>query len=374
MHALQHLEGGIIAEISVKEGEMVQAGQTIVRFDATPALADLASAQARRTGQQIRAERLRAFAEDREPVFDDIPARYRDLVADQRAIFAQKTRARDKQQQVLWLQLQQRQGDENVLKSEIKKLANNLSILDEQKQLHVQLFEKGLISKVTYLSTLNEHSAAAGELAETKDKKARAGQAINEAKARLAEFHADLRDAALDEMGTINMEMTEIDQLIVQAEDRVRRLDVKAPVRGIVQELAISTVGAVVAPGAPITRIVPIDDEIIIEARISPVDVGHVSIGDEAKIKISTYDHARFGAIDGTVESISPTTFKDPDGTVYYRADIRLGKTYVGEDPERNIVLPGMTAEIDIIAGERSLLRYLLRPVYQSMDSALSER
>jgi HlyD family secretion protein/adhesin transport system membrane fusion protein len=113
---------------------------------------------------------------------------------------------------------------------------------------------------------------------------------------------------------------------------------------------------------------------LIVEGRISPIDVGHVKIGDEAKVKITTYDFARFGAIEGVVEKISPTTFKDQDGTVYYKSSIRLNKNHVGDKPGENLILPGMVAEVDILAGERTVLRYLLRPIYQSLDTAMTER
>lgn len=152
------------------------------------------------------------------------------------------------------------------------------------------------------------------------------------------------------------------------------RLEIVAPVRGIVQELAANTVGGVIAPGAPIAMVVPVEDELIVEARISPIDVGHVKIGDKATVKITTYDFARLGAIDGVVEKISPTTFKDQDGTVYYLATLRLAKNHVGEHPDGNLILPGMVAEVDIMAGERTILRYLLRPIYQSLDAAMTER
>jgi HlyD family secretion protein/adhesin transport system membrane fusion protein len=121
-------------------------------------------------------------------------------------------------------------------------------------------------------------------------------------------------------------------------------------------------------------KVVPIEDELIVEARISPIDVGHVKIGDEAKVKITTYDFARFGAIEGVVEKISPTTFKEQDGTVYYKTSIRLDKNHVGDTAGENLILPGMVAEVDILAGERTVLRYLLRPIYQSLDTAMTER
>ena len=374
VHAIQHLEGGIIAEIMVTEGEVVARGQTMVRLDPTAALADLEANRIRRVGLQLRAERLRAFAAGDAAAFVKVPARYDHLRADQQIILKQQKKARQKQKNVLALKQKQREVELKVLKSEAAKLRREVAILATQRDTQEKLLVEKLVSNLVYLNTLREHNTIAGELDEVIDKAERAREAIAEASAKIEELEAGLRDDALDEMGSVRAELAEVEQSIVQTQDRVRRLRIVAPAHGIVQELAVTAVGSVIAPGAPLAMIVPIEDELIVEGRISPIDVGHVKIGDEAKVKITTYDFARFGAIEGVVEKISPTTFKDQDGTVYYKSSIRLNKNHVGDKPGENLILPGMVAEVDILAGERTVLRYLLRPIYQSLDTAMTER
>ncbi len=374
VHAIQHLEGGIIAKIMIAEGDLVARNQILVELDPTAVLADLEATRIRYTGLKLKAERLRAFAAGEAGAFPAVPARLAHLVEDQRQILAQQVRARQKQKRVLWLKLKQREVELKVMHSEAKKLRREVAILATQRDTQEKLLAEKLVSNLVYLNTLREFNTIDGELQEVVEKADRARQAIAEAKAKIEEVVAGLRDDALDEMGAVRSELAEVAQSIVQAEDRVRRLKILAPARGIVQELAVNTVGSVIAPGAPLAKVVPVEDELIVEARISPVDVGHVKIGDEAKVKITTYDFARFGAIDGEVEKISPTTFKEQDGTVYYKASIRLGKNHVGDTPGQNLILPGMVSEVDILAGERTVLRYLLRPIYQSLDTAMTER
>jgi len=374
VHVIQHLEGGIIGGIMVAEGDLVERGQVLVRLDPTPVLADLEASSIRRIGLKLKAERLWAFADNRPAKYFQVPPRFAHLAADQQAILEQQTRAREERKHVLRLKGEQRKVELNILLSEAGKLRREVAILSKQRVMQEKLLAEKLVSNVVYFNTLREANAVSGELDEVVEKAARARNAISEASAKIAELEAGLRDEALHEMGTIRAELAEVEQTIVQAQDRVRRLDIFAPVRGIVQELTANTVGGVIAPGSPLAKVVPVEDELIVEARISPIDVGHVKIGDKATVKITTYDFARFGAIDGIVKKISPTTFKDQDGTVYYKAKIRLGKNHVGDQPDGNLILPGMVAEVAILAGERSVLRYLLRPIYQSLDTAMTER
>ena len=152
------------------------------------------------------------------------------------------------------------------------------------------------------------------------------------------------------------------------------RTDVRAPVRGIVKGLQVHSVGAVVSPGGVISEIVPIDEELVVESRISPMDIGHIKAGQEAKVTMTTYDFARFGSIKGTVKDISATTFLAEDGTVYYKAIVKLDKKFVGDDPNRNPILPGMITEAAINTGQKTLMNYMLRPVYVALNRAFGER
>ena len=267
-------------------------------------------------------------------------------------------------------QTAQRESELDVLHSQEKKLGHRVSNLTKQKTMHETLVKSGLVSRLVYLQTLEQYNSAVGDMEEVRGKIRRAGSAIEEAKGKVARLESSRRSDALNEAGKVAGELAGISETIVRARDRVARLDVRAPVRGIVKGLATHTIGGVVAPGGQITEIVPADKELVVEARISPIDIGHIKLGQKAAVKVTTYDFARFGAVDGEVSKISATTFKDRQDEIYYKAEIKLAKNSVGNNP----ILPGMVTEIDIITGERTLLRYLLRPVFQSLDAAFSER
>jgi HlyD family type I secretion membrane fusion protein len=176
------------------------------------------------------------------------------------------------------------------------------------------------------------------------------------------------------ESGQVVNEIAEVKQSLIKLEDRADRLNVIAPISGVVQALSVNSINAVAEPGKIILRIVPMDDELIIESRILPNDVGHVHIGQSADVKVASYDSSRFGSIEGVVKQISATTYLDEKNNPYYRAEISLNKAWVGDNPERMKIIPGMTVQANIETGKKSILAYLLRPISRGFDNAFSER
>jgi HlyD family secretion protein/adhesin transport system membrane fusion protein len=372
--AIQHLEGGIIAEILVRDGDLVQKGDVLAKFDPTSSFAQLDEMTARYAVLEIRRERLRAFAEGRDPNFDSIDARYQANVLEERAILRQQKQALLKDREVLRHQRAQRKSELSVLKLQASRLKSRIANLAEQKNINKTMVKRGLVSRIAYLQILEHYESAVGESAEIVGKRARAKSAIEEAEGKIQRLNSSRSNDALTESGKISGEMAGIRELIVRAKDRAERVEVRAPVRGIVKGLAVHTIGGVVAPGGLITEIVPVNRELVVEARITPIDIGHISPGQKAVVKVTTFDVARFGELNGEVTKLSATTFKDRQDEIYYKAEIKLDQNYVGDKPGENLVLPGMVTEANIITGERTILRYLLRPIFQSLDNAFSER
>jgi len=371
--SIQHLEGGIVSKILVRDGDLVGKGDILAQLDPTSSFAQLEEMEARYAALETRRERLRAFAENREPNFDRIKARYQSSVREERAILRQQYQALANERDVLRHQRAQRKSELVVLGRQASRLKSRIANLAKQKNMHESLVKRGLVSQIVYLQTLEYYNGAVGESAEIKGKIVRGQSAIEEASGKIQRLDSSRRNDALGESGKISGEMAGIRELIVRAKDRAARIDVRAPVRGIVKGLTVHTIGGVVTPGGLITEIVPVNQELVVEARVSPIDIGHISPGQKASVKVTTFDVARFGELEGKVTKISATTFKDRQDEIYYKAEIRLNKNYVGNKPDENLVLPGMVAEVDIITGERTLLRYLLRPIFQSLDRAFPE-
>ncbi len=371
---VQHLEGGIVAAINVGEGDRVELGESLIHLDPTAAWAELGQLHARAAALRLQAERLRAFATGGAADFTEPAGTHGDLVADQRAILELQIRARETQRDVARRQIAERRAEIDILAKQRQTLVRQVELIEEERRLRERLLKKGLVSRLVYLDTQRDLNRARGDLVEVTGQQVRARQSIGAARGRLAELDARLENEALTEMGRVTGELAELHETITRLEDRVSRLDIEAPVAGVVKRLYVHTIGGVVAAGEPIMEIVPLDDELVIEARIAPRDIGHVAPGQDVSVKISTYDFARFGDLPGRLERISASTFQDDQGRHYYKAIIRLARNYVGDDPARNPVLPGMTVQANIRTGERTVMQYLLKPIYRAMNSAFRER
>ncbi len=371
---IQHFEGGIVSQVLVKDGTVVEKGDVIVRLHQTPAAAELEENRSRIAALSLQLERHRAFAEGRDPDYSKVDAKYKSLVDDNLAIHALDTESRVLERDVIMHQIDQRRSELAVLQEQKRSIKEQIAISKELTDMRGKLMKSGHISRVVYLRTKQELAVAQGELREILGNAAKANQAIAEAEGKLAEADAKRTNEAAAAMAQIIAELEQLRQTAQRLEDRMARTDVRAPVRGIVKGLQVHSVGAVVSPGGVISEIVPIDEELVVESRISPMDIGHIKVGQEAKVTMTTYDFARFGSIKGTVKDISATTFLAEDGTVYYKAIVKLDKKFVGDDPNRNPILPGMITEAAINTGQKTLMNYMLRPVYVALNRAFGER
>ncbi|HID02537.1 MAG TPA: HlyD family type I secretion periplasmic adaptor subunit, partial [Desulfobacterales bacterium] len=201
-----------------------------------------------------------------------------------------------------------------------------------------------------------------------------AEQSVTEFKWRLQSQGSKSKDNVLQQLGQLEDELAENQELINKLTQQINRLELRSPTNGIVKGLEIHTIGGIIPPGQPLMEIVPLDEELIAEVKVSPNDIGHIKKGDHVTVKVTTFDFSRYGSINGTVSALSATTFTSEQGAPYYKGMIKLEKHYVGNDAEMNKVLPGMIVNADIITGEKSLLAYMLKPIHRSLNSAFIER
>jgi HlyD family secretion protein/adhesin transport system membrane fusion protein len=362
LYHVEHLEGGIVAEVLVEDGEVVAAGQPLMRLRSAEATTELKRQRAHEAALSLRAERLRAGR--------DFPG----LVADQQAILDLQNEARASQRQVLLSRIEQRQVEIEGLEERKRNQEAQIEITAEQVAIRRGLVSKGLDSRVNLLDSERKLTEIRGDLLGIMGEIASKREALHEAQGSLAELDASIRNDALNEMGDVTSELAEIRQTLARLEDRVARLEVSAPVNGVVNGLSTRTVGGVVAPGEVLLEIVPIEENLIAEVQILPRDIGHLSIGQAARIKVTSYDVAQFGAVEGRLSHISASTFQDEAGDPFFKGVVELSQGYVGGDADRHPVLPGMVVDVDINTGRKTLLQYLLKPVYRAFDGSFSER
>ncbi len=371
---VQHLEGGIIKTIYIGEGDLVETGQVLMQLEDGGIQPELDQLNTRLTGFEYQRAQLRSVVGGKDFDFAAVPEQYRDLARSQSEVLQAKMEAAEAQAEVLRQQIKQRKNELLLVRDQVAGTKRQIEILQEQVQMRLTLKEKGLISKVVLLNDQRELARADGSLAELRGKIRTSRDAINEAKSRLIETESRGNMEAHEQLANVATEIAELKEAIRLNEDRVRRLKIRAPQKGIVQELQTETVGGVLSPGSTVLELIPFAAELLVEARITTADIGFIYVGQETVVKVTAYDFTKYGGIDGTIEKISPTTVEDEEGNTFYRARIRLEKNYVGEDPTRNLVLPGMEVVADIRTGRKTLLEFLLKPVVKALEESFRER
>ena len=330
---VQHLEGGIVSELMVREGQIVESGAALVRLQPTAANSDLAQLRVRSAALSLQVERQSAALEARLPDFGDLGEQYPDLAKDQLQTFESEREQHAQTKDSLIARVEQKLVESQALHSEAESLKRQLEIDMEQLEIRKQLREKGFASKATVLEAQRAYERTNSDLISVRGRLESTQEGLNEARIKLLEVDAEFNNRMTEERTRASAELAELRENIAKHQDRVARLLVRAPVKGIVQELVPKALGQVIQPGEMIAQIVPMEQELIAEVRIEPKDIGHIAIGDRADVKITTFDVARFGAIPGKVDKISASTFQNEEGDPYYKAVIRLESNSVGWAP-----------------------------------------
>lgn len=380
---VQHLEGGVVSEVKVTENTMVREGDVLVTFDPAAAGSELGQMVARYVGLIIRGERLKAVIERREPDFSEYKIEYTKLVADQLQIWRSQMETRRTALAVIESQIAQRKKEIQQRTDMLTIAERTLRITSEELSIREAGERSGVVARQIVLETKRAQITAEGEVLRLREEIRLATDALEESERRLASLDTQQRQEALDELGTVATEQEQVKNALGKLQDRVVRLEVRAPATGIVQELKVHTKGEVVTPGGLLMRVVPVNDVLEAHVRISPNDIGHIQTGDPVKLKVSSYEFTRFGTLDGTLVQVSPTTFTDEStatgnnkdtAKVYYLGIVRLARNHVGKKDGENLVLPGMSVEANIVTGNKTLLQYVLGPVYRSLAAAFKER
>lgn len=370
---VQHLEGGIVREILVQEGDTVEKDQVVLRLDGVGVERDLTRATEQGLTLSLQEERLRAFIEGRKPNFPPEVAGRSDVLKDQEAFFAGMAAAREKERAIVTQQIQQKKQSIGALSADLQTARQNFNIISDIYKKRQDMYAQGVMSQVKLLETEQNYNLLQGQIRNINSQIAMAKSAIAEYENRLSSLDADNLDEANQQLDGILAGRAQNKELIEKLKSRVARLEVRAPVRGIVKGLNVNTIGSVVQPGQVLMEIIPTDQPLIVSIKIPPRYIGHLRKGQDVQVKCSSFDFSRYGSVKGTLDFISAATFAAENGERYFQGRVKLARHYVGEDPH-NTVMPGMTVMADIITGEKTVLDYLLKPIRNTLSTAFTER
>ncbi len=372
---IQTLEGGRIKEIMIKNGDIVKAGQTIIFFDPLHASTELKRQQSKAAGLLLKAERLRAFAQENDPDFSNFLKSHPTLVAENnKALIGERTELEAEIQQIN-SELDGVKAGLAKIDRKIPPLKRQLNAAREILKMYEGLMKKHASSKRELLQNQQKEADIVKEYEELMGQKKVIQARINGFDEKVAKIKKEHFSESLDRHTQALAELAEVHQMIIEAEDKLKRRKMVSPISGIIKTISHTSIGAVLSPGGVIAEIVPIDTDIVIEVKILPQDIGFVKVGLKSIIKFDAFDYSRYGSIYGELVSISPTTFTDPKrGTVYYKGRVKPDQNYVGHNPEENLIIPGMTVEVDIITDKKTVFQAIIKPVYNAMDTAFRGR
>ena len=375
LQVIQNLEGGIVGEILVKQGQVVMAGDNLVALSSLQHEGDMKSRYQQLLGLEARAARLVALANGQQPKFpksvvDTAP----DLMAVEMATFLSKTLEQESQLAVLSAQIDQKAREMDEAQISLISTRKSLEMAREERTTVARLVERGLEPRLELLRIDRAFSEQEGRADISVVTIERLRSANKELGARKDAMVRQMRSEALNELNRTMAELAAIKEGMPALADKVARTHIKSPMNGIVNRVFVNTVGGIVRPGDPIVDVVPSDDQLVVEAMVTPKDIGFVKIGQPARVKVTAYDYSIFGALDGKVKSISADAVPNEKGEAFFQVRIETNTRAIESIDKKLPIMPGMQAQIDIITGKKTILNYLSKPIMAMKENAFRER
>ena len=372
LQVVQSVDGGVVEELAVREGQTVEAGQLLLRIDPTRFVSTLLESRATALALQAKAARLEALG--RGSTFT-VPAELEreipEIVAHERRLYETSREGIEAQIAIARQQLSQREQELNEARARRDQAARSLELAERELNVTRPLVKSGAVSDVDILRLERDVSRMRGERDQAAAQISRVQAAIIEAEGKIQEVELAVRNQWRSEQSETLSKLGSLSEGARGLEDRVKHAEIRSPVRGTVKRLLVNTVGGVVQPGKEVVEIVPLDDALILEARVKPKDIAFLRPQQPAVVKFSAYDFSIYGGLDAVVEHISADTVTDDKGNAFYIVRVRTLKSALGEGLP---IIPGMVADVDILTGRKTVLAYLAKPVLRAKANALTER
>ena len=371
---VQNLEGGIISEILINEGQQVEQDQLLLRIDDTQFSASYDENDLRLNALRVNIERLNAEVENQEFVSHNSPPALAELYQNELALYRSRKNALASSISILNEEKTQKQQRISELSASNRALENNLKLAEEEISMKQPLVEKGVLPRVQVLDIEREISELKGKLDVNRHIIPRIRTEISEVDRRIEERQLNFRTQALAELNEKKVELARLNKAILSLEDRVKRTEVVSPVTGTVKQINVNTIGGVVQPGMDLVEIVPTDDTLVVEAEVKPSDIAFLYPGQTAVVKLTAYDFAIYGGLEATLEHISADTISNERGERFYQIRVRTTKNSLGSTEGSLPIISGMAAQVDILTGKKTIMDYLLKPINRAKEKALRER
>lgn len=376
IQVVQNLEGGIVREIQVSEGQLVDKGDILMKIDDTRFSSSFRESQLKYWELLARVSRLEAESSGEPLVLPEkLLFEQPGLAANEQSLYQSRTRELEQAVNVLEQQAAQRRQELVERQAKQEQLEEAYSLSQQELNMSAPLVEQGVMSEVELLRLKRDASNLRGEMDANRLAMPRIRSALQEARDKIAEEKSRFRAEAARELSEVQAEFARTEESIMALEDRVTRTSVRSPVRGKINQLMINTEGGVIQPGEDLAEIVPVDDTLLIEAKIRPADIAFLRPGQNAMIKFTAYDFSIYGGLPAKLERISADTITNEEDESFYLIYLRTNDNVITSPAKGDLeIIPGMTTQVDIMTGKKSVLDYLLKPILKAKNEALRER
>ncbi len=372
---IQNLEGGIVEEILVKEGQSVKRGQILLKINNEKSRSSFSSNTIKADAIEAKISRLRAESsgkifkatkelEEKAPIF----------IANEKSLFAIHMQQLTSKLAALNEQLIQKKQELSEARTHEKHLKSSSDMIEEEVRMTKPMVARGVSSKRDFLKLRREANEIKDRYTATKKSIPRLKSAIKEVSSRINETTFIFRSESKVKLNEAVAELRGLRATSTALEDQVSRTIVRSPMHGIVQKLFVHTVGGVIKPGADIIEVVPSDQTLLVEVKVKPSDIAFIYFNQKAIVKFSAYDFSIYGGLEGKVVLISADTVTDQKDNVFYTVRIKTTKNYIGDEEKSLKIIPGMTVSVDIITGQKSVLDYILKPILKTKQYTFTER
>ena len=375
VQVMQSLEGGILSDILVTEGDVVKKDQILLRIADVQFASEGQGIEAQKAGLEVKQARLKAEASGQSFVLpEDIVKKFPDVAANEEKLYKSRQEELNTALNIIQDDVHEASANLSEVKASISKLARSKELLQHQVDIDRRLVEQKAIPEIESLKAELELNETSGNLSSAYNSAQSLEAKLSAARKKEDEKRGAFKSQALGDLNEVESKLSSIKANLTSVNDKVNRTELRSPVAGVVQKVHVKTVGGVIQPAQKLVEIVPLADDLMIRARIAPADVAFLRPGQDVKVKITAYDSQIYGTLDGKLERIGANTVEDAQGNAFFEIDVRTNKNYLGTEDKRLPIFSGMVSETEVIVGKRTILTYLLKPVLRTRDRAFTEK
>lgn len=375
LQIVQNLEGGILSDILVNVGDVVEQDQLLLRIDEKRFSGPYQESRFNYLALKAQAARLQSETNNLPLLIpDDVLKEAPDVGAREQELYESRKKEFEETLGMLQEQSMQREQEISELKAKVSEISRTRSLLRSEIDMTRPLVKSGAVSEVEYLRLQRQDSEMAGQLTASQLALPRATSRLQEAQHKIVEEKLKFTNTAKKELNDAYAKLEGFSATAIALADRLERTAVRSPVRGIINQVFINTVGGVIQPGMNLIEIVPLEDTLLVQAKVKPADIAFLSPNLKAMVKLTAYDFTIYGGLEAKVEHISADSIVDDKGNSFYLVNVRTTKNYLGTEKSPLPIIPGMIASVDIVTGKKSILTYLMKPILRAQSQALRER